>query len=57
MLFVEVAEGRLSIAELDECGSWWRHSGMVCNMTEVVCVSLMNTLALPWVGVLVQRVV
>jgi hypothetical protein len=57
MLFVEVAEGRLSIAELDECGSWWSYSGMVCNMTEVVCGSLMNTLALPWVRVLVQRVV
>jgi hypothetical protein len=46
MLFVVVAEGRLCMAGLDECGLWWRHSGMVGSMMKVVCGSLMDTLIL-----------
>jgi hypothetical protein len=52
MLFIAVAEGWLWMAELDECGSWWRHSGMVGHsdmvdsMTKVVYGGLMDTLVL-----------
>jgi hypothetical protein len=46
MLFMAVAEGRLWMAELCECGSCWGHNGMVGNMTEVVCGSLMSALFL-----------
>jgi hypothetical protein len=46
MLFVVVTEGRLWMAGLNECGLWWRHSGMVGSMMKVVCGSLMDTLVL-----------
>jgi hypothetical protein len=31
---------------LDEFGLWWRRNGMIVNMMEVVCGSLMHTLVL-----------
>jgi hypothetical protein len=43
MLLVAVAEGRLWMVGLDECGSWWWRNYMVGNMIEVVCGSLMDT--------------
>jgi hypothetical protein len=42
MLFVAVVERMLWMVGF---GSWWRHNGMVGSMTDVVCGSLMDTLA------------